>query len=165
MRHAQNQNHGFLLILFAGTLLFSQTPQWSKEAQKLQNSIHALDTLLSVNPFPDDVPGLDTAITNKTGQLMADLAALKSALETEMATLTPAERQEALDVWAELMIQIADLDSQLYVRGFDVLTLDLVDSYNAARTSYFSLIETYSLTFKRLPIGTRLQDGGGMVPW
>ena len=154
----------FTLILFTGALLFSQTPQWSKEAQKLQNSIRTLDTLLSVNPFPDEVPGLQTAITNKAGQVMADLADLQSALEAEMASLSAAERQEALDACAALMSQVADVGERLYLRGFDTLSLDLVDTYTLARTSYFSLATIYNLITKRLPIGTRLQDGGSWVP-
>ena len=155
----------FILILCAGTLLFSQTPQWSKEAHKLQNSIRTLDTLLSVNPFPDEVPGLETAIGNKAGQVMADLATLQSAMEAEMASLSAGERQEALDAWAELMAQVADAGNRLYVRGFSTLSYDLAGTYTTVRASYFSLADTYTLTTKQLPIGTQVQDGGHWVPW
>jgi acyl-CoA reductase-like NAD-dependent aldehyde dehydrogenase len=155
----------FILFLLAGALLFSQTPQWSKEAQKLGNSIRTLDTLLSVNPFPDEVPGLETAIGNKAGQVMADLAALQSAMESEMASLSGTERQEALDAWASLMAQTADVGNRLYIRGFATLSHDLVDTYSTARAAYFTLADSYTLITKRLPIGTHLQDGGGWIPW
>jgi acyl-CoA reductase-like NAD-dependent aldehyde dehydrogenase len=155
----------FLLVFLAGSLLMAQTPQWSKEAQKLQNSIRTLDTLLSVNPFPGEVPGLETAIGNKAGQMMDDLAAVQSALEAAMASLSADERQEALNAWAELMAQAADVGNSLSVRGFGSLTLDLVAAYNAARTSYFGLADTYTLATKPLPIGTQLQDRGSWIPW
>lgn len=156
---------GLLLVLLSGALLFPQSTQWEREGQKLQSTIRTLDTLVSVNPFPDDVPGLEVAITNKTGQMMGDLGELKAAVETEMPLLGAEERQEALTATATLMIQVADLGNRLYIRGFNALTLDLVDAYAVVRTSYFSLAVQYSLVTKGLPIGTRLQDGGGWIPW
>lgn len=153
------------LFLLAGSMLMAQTPQWSKEAQKLQNSIRTLDALLSVHPFPGEVPGLETAIGNKAGQVMDDLAALQGALEVEMAALDAEERQEALNDWADLMAQAADVGNRLSVRGFGSLTLDLVVAYNGARTSYLSLADTYTLATKPLPIGAQLQDRGSWIPW
>ena len=154
-----------LLVLFSGALLFPQSAQWEREALKLQNTIRTLGTLISVNPFPGEVPGLETAITNKTGQMMGDMDALNDALEAEMPSLSADERQEALTTTATLMMQVADLRNHLYIRGFSALTLGLVDAYTIVRASYYSLAAQYSLITKLLPIGTRLQDGGGWIPW
>jgi hypothetical protein len=151
-------------VLFAGALVFSQTPQWSKEAQKLQNSIRTLNTLIGINPFPEDVPGLNTAITNKTEQMMSDLTALDGALQSEMASLSSSERQEAETAYAGLMVQIADGGEMLALRSFDELTLDLVDTYNVSYSSYYSLASQYSLSTKGLPIGTTINERGGWIP-
>ena len=154
-----------IAVLLAGALLFSQTPQWSKEAQKLANSLKTLNTLVSINPFPGDVPGLNTAIVNKTGQVMEDLGALSTALQNEVASLSADERQEALGTLAELMAQTADVGNMLYVRSFAQLTMDLVGVYNAGRASYYSLVEQYSLVPRQLPHGVILADGGGWIPY
>jgi len=154
-----------VLVFLTGAAAFSQTQQWSKEAQKLANSLRTLDTLLSVNPFPGDVPGLETAITNKTGQMMDNLAALQAALESEMPTLNAADRQEALGTLSDLLMQTADIGNMLAVREFGSLTMDLVTSYNAVRTSYYSLAQQYSMTTRRLPIGTQVDARGTWIPW
>jgi acyl-CoA reductase-like NAD-dependent aldehyde dehydrogenase len=156
----------FVVVVFLiGGLAFSQTPQWSREAQKLQHSLQTLNTLLSVNPFPGDVPGLETAITNKTEQMMDNLAALQAALQAEMSSLSAADRQEALGTLGDLLMQAADVGNMLAVRGFDTLTLNLVTVYNTTRIAYFSLAEQFNLTSKRIPIGTQVNDGGGWIPY
>jgi acyl-CoA reductase-like NAD-dependent aldehyde dehydrogenase len=153
-----------IVVLLAGALLFSQTPQWSKEAQKLANSLKTLNTLVSINPFPGDVPGLNTAIVNKTGMVMDDLGALSTALQNEVASLSAEERQEALNTLAELMAQTADEGNRLAVREFDTLTLDLVSNYNTVRATYYSLAQQYVLVTQQLPIGTQLNNRGSWIP-
>jgi HPt (histidine-containing phosphotransfer) domain-containing protein len=154
-----------LVVFLTGAAAFSQTPQWSKEAHKLQNNLKTLNTLASINLFPAEVPGMETAITNKTQQMMDDLAALQTALQTEMPSLDAAERQEALGTLSDLLMQTADIGNMLAVREFGALTMDLVTSYNAVRTSYYSLAQQYSMTTRRLPIGTQMDARGSWIPW
>jgi hypothetical protein len=153
-----------LILVFLTAAAFSQTLQWTKEAHKLGNSLKTLDTLLSLHPFPAEVPGMEMAITNKTQQMMGDLAALDAALQAELPSLSPSERQEALGTLADLLMQAADVGNRLVVREFDALTLDLVTSYNTVRTTYYSLAQQYSVVTKRLPIGTEVNNRGGWIP-
>jgi len=157
--------HFIPILILLTAAAFSQTPQWSREAGKLGNSLKTLDTLLSINPFPAEVPGMTTAITNKTQQMMDDMAALDAALQSDMPALSPVERQEALGTLAELMMQTADAGNGLAVREFDALTLDLVASYNTVRSSYYSLAQQYTLSTSSLPIGTQVGARGSWIPW
>lgn len=151
-------------VLFISAVLVSDATLWDQKAQKLQNSIRTLNTLLSINPFPDDVPGLNIAITNKTEQMMSDLTALDITLQNELASLAADERQTAVTSYAGLLMQIADVGEMLALRSFSQLTLYLVNTYNISYTTYFSLAVQYNLVTKRLPIGVTFNDGGGWIP-
>jgi hypothetical protein len=148
------------MLLVAATLL-CDTPQWTKDAKKVESSLKTLDTLLSVNPFPNDVPGLQVAITNKTEQLIADLDALNATLQSDLASLPAGERQEALATLAQLLVQVADEGQRLNNRFLDALTVDLVTHYITACTSYYALSNQYSFATNQLPIGVILHDRGG----
>jgi hypothetical protein len=110
------------------------------------------------------VPGLNTAIVNKTGMVMDDLGALNTALQAEIPSLSASERQEALNTLAELMAQTADVGNMLYVRAFAQLSSDLVTSYNAVRSSYYAQAAQYNLSTQQLPLGVQRGDGGGWIP-
>jgi hypothetical protein len=154
----------FVTVLFISAVLVSDATLWDQKAQKLQNGIRTLNTLLSINPFPDDVPGLNIAITNKTEQMMSDLTALDITLQNELASLSAGDKQEALSTYAALLMLVADVGEMLALRSFGQLTLTLVNTYNVSYNTYFSIAGQYNLTTQKLPIGVTFDDGGGWIP-
>jgi hypothetical protein len=151
------------LLLFIATLAlcsaaWAQAPQWERDANKLTHTIATLNTLLDVNPFIDDVPGLETAIGNKVSKVIEDLDALKSTIETEIGSLSSDEKSDALATLAQLLLKIADAGERLNIRALYSLSLTLGTNYNYSYYAYYTLANQYSIGSRILPIGVILAD-------
>jgi len=151
----------FLSVLLSVFSLFGDSTKWGRDALKLQHSVNTLNTLMGVNPFPDEAPGMVTAIGQKTDQLIADLAALNASLADELPLLGADERSEALSSYAALLMQIADAGQMLANRSLTAIVSELGTAYGASYCAYSSFSGQYGLAIKTIPIYINVNGRGG----
>ena len=150
----------FLSVLLSVFSLFGDSTKWGRDALKLQHSVNTINTLMGVNPFPDEAPGMVTAIGQKTDQLIADLAALNASLANELPLLGADERSEALNSYAALLVQIADAGQMLGNRSLTSNVSGLGTAYGASYYAYTSLSGQYGVAIKAIPIYVVVGDRG-----
>jgi hypothetical protein len=151
----------FLSVLLFVFPLFGDSTNWGRDALKLQHSVNTLNTLMGVNPFPDEAPGMVTAIGQKTDQLIGDLAALNASLANELPDMSADERSDALHSCAALLVQIADAGQMLADRSLTAIVSALGTAYNVSYYSYNSLSGQYGLAVKSIPIYVVVGERGG----
>jgi len=144
-------------------LVFGENTQWSKDAIQLGNSLKALRALLDIDPFPENVPGLVVAISNKTEQVAGNLEDLELSLENELSSLDANDQQAALDAFAGLLVQVADVGEILANRGMEVEKGWIATSYMVSYISYQDFVGTFDRDGQIIPIYLT-ERGGWSIP-
>jgi hypothetical protein len=139
----------------------ADNPQWQQDAETVGESLQTLEPLLGPKGFISNISGLDIIVANKVDEVIDNLNTFAATLQSEMGALDAEAQADALDTFAQLLLEAADDGERLNNRELYNVSLTLATHYNVSYAVYNQLASQYNLSGYILPIGIILADRGG----